>query len=375
MNKIIIIGGGFSGLSAAKQLSSSKLNPQVILIDKKEGFDFLPMLPDVIGRGIDPPFLTYKIEDISKKYGFKFINEEVISVDLERREVFSTRQNLAYDYLLIASGSETNFYGNDNIKNYAWRLDGIDDVKRIADALRKNEFDNFIVGGGGYTGVEVAANLRLFLDKIKVAKRIIIVERTPVILGPLPDWIKEYVSGNLQRLKVDIFTNSAIEKIEGGRVYLSAGLVFDNALVIWAAGVKTANFIQNLKAEKNPQGRLKVDDYLRLDDTCFAAGDAAYFSDKGIYLRMAVQFAIYEGRYAAVNIINSIKGIPLRRYRPRDLGYIIPMANNRSCGVVLGFNLKGLLPTLFHFIMCIWRSYGLKNKFGIIKGLITGGVK
>ena len=371
MKKIIIIGSGFGGLSAANSISrrlGSGLD--IILIDKKQTFDFLPTLPDTIGRGIKPQHLSYRIEDGAKKLGIRFINKEVVSLDLEQKKILTSSEALGYDYLVIASGSEANFYGNENIKKSAYTLDSVEDAKRIACALEQEEFENFIIGGGGYTGIEVATNLRLFLEKKKRDGRIIIVERAQSILGPLPARMKGYVSDNLKRLRIDVFVNSAIDRIEARKVYISEGRVFDNAFVIWAAGVKTAKFIQDLKVEKNPQGRIKVDDYLRLNDNCFAIGDVAYFSYKNIFLRMAVQFSIAQGECVANNIINIIGARKPKKYRPRDFGYIIPMANNKSCGIVLGVNLKGFLPTMLHLLMCIYRSYGLKNKLGLIEDMV-----
>jgi len=377
VTNILIIGGGFAGISAASRLSRSDLDLDIVLIDKKEAVDFLPMLPDCIGREIDPEFLSFKIENIAKKLGFKFIRGEVASIDLDRRQVLTKEQALTYDYLVIASGCETNFYGNESIRQNSLTLDSAYDAKRIVDTLRYHEFDNFIIGGGGYTGIEIAASLRVYLGKIKRASGIIIVERAGAILGSLPEWMRNYVSANLRCLNVEICPNSAIDRIDGRSVYLLGGRTFNNALVIWAAGVKTAGFIQDLRSGKNPQGRIKVDEYLRINDNCFAAGDAAFFTHKESSLRMAVQFAITQGECAALNIIKSIKGRSLKRFMPRDLGYIIPMANNRSCGMVLGVNLKGALPTALHFIMCIYRSYGMKNKFGIIRTLFKdiGGKK
>ena len=171
---------------------------------------------------------------------------------------------------------------------------------------------------------------------------------------------------------VDILTGSQIEKIEGRKVYLSGNNVFDDAMVIWAAGVKTADFIQNLKVKKNPQGRIEVDEYLRLDENSFAIGDAAYVKNKDIFLRMAVQFSIAEGECAASNIIKSIKARPLDKYKPLDMGYIIPMANNRSCGNVLGLNVTGFLATALHFMMCLYRSWTWRNRFCIVKRLLKG---
>jgi NADH dehydrogenase FAD-containing subunit len=367
--KIIIIGGGFAGLSAAERLCRSGLKLEVTLIDKKQSFDFLPLLPDCIGRRISTEFISYSIEEAGSKLGFKFLHEQVMAIDLDKREVLTNSGRLDYDYLLISSGTETNFYGNDFIKQHAYALDEANDARRIIKALKENEYDNFIVAGGGYTGIEVATNLRLYLNKHKKNGKVIIVERAPAILGPLPEWMRGYVTANLERLNIEALVNSTIDKIELPKIYLSGNRILDNAFLIWAAGVKTAKFIQDLKVEKNAQGRIKIDAYSRLNENCFVVGDAANFSYKNSFLRMAVQFAITQGDSAAANIIRNIEGLSLNEYRPQDLGYIIPMANNSSCGMVFGLSLKGLLPTIFHFIMCIYRLQGLKNKFGIIKDL------
>lgn len=370
MDRVLIIGGGFAGLSAAIRLAKSGRGLEVRIIDKKETTDFLPMLPDCIGRGINPQRLAFRIENITKKLGAKFIRGEVLSIDLDKRQVLTKEQALDYDYLIIASGSETNFYGNENIKQNALPIDSADSAKKIVETLRQNKFDNFIVAGGGYTGIEVATNLRVYLDKVRQKSKVMIVERAPAILGPLPEWMRNYAADNLKNLGIELCQNSTLEKIEGRRIYLNGKRIFNNALVIWTAGVKTAGYIDNLQLAKNPQGRIKVDEYLRVNNNCFALGDAAFFTYKESFLRMAVQFAIAQGRCAASNIVKSIKGRKLKKFIPRDLGYIIPMANNRSCGAVFGINLKGLLPSALHFLMCVYRAYGLKNKSGIIRGLL-----
>jgi len=215
----------------------------------------------------------------------------------------------------------------------------------------------------------------MFLRKKNQPGKVVIIERAPSILGPLPAWMKEYVGENLKGLEIEVLTNSSIEKIEGTNVSVAGNRMFDDALVVWAAGVKTPACVQNLPLEKNPQGRIKVNEYLQAADRCFVTGDAAYFQDKGVFLRMAVQFALTQGACAAENIVSSLKGRALRPYKHVDLGYIIPMANNRSCGSVFGVDLRGLLPTVMHFLMCAFRSYGTRNRFGILGGLIRGGVK
>jgi len=370
MRRIVIIGAGFAGMAVVGTLKHSGNDFEIVLIDKKKTSDFLPALPDTIGRSIYPKYLAFNIEQFARQQRTKFIHSQVTAVDLEKKQVFLSSLVLDYDYLVIASGSETNFYGNSNIKENAYKLNSVEDAQLIISALSGGQYSNYIICGGGYTGIQAATNLRLFLRKQKKEGRVIIVERANSILGVLPEWMKQYTLENLKKLKIEILLESSIEKIEEKKVFLSQGKVFDQALVIWAAGVKTADFIQNLDLEKNPQGRIKVDEFLRVRPDCFVVGDAANFSYKNSYLRMAVQFAIFQGSLAAENIIRSIKGGNLRKYRPIDFGYIIPMANNRSCGTIFGINLKGYLPTFFHFMMCIYRSIGLKNKLGIVKNLL-----
>ncbi|MDD5439124.1 MAG: FAD-dependent oxidoreductase [Candidatus Omnitrophica bacterium] len=369
MNKVIIIGGGFGGLTALRKLAPFKRCVDLTLVDKKTTSDFLPELPDRLGRGVRPEYLTCPLEATVKRYGQRFINEEVKGVDLEKRLVNTTGSSLAYDYLIIASGSETNFYGNGNIRGSACKLDDVADTETIYRKLKEKQYAQYIIAGGGYTGIEIASNMRLFLKKEKRHARIVIVERAPSILGPLPAWMRAYVSSNLAGLAIDIIVDSQIQKIEGDKVFLSGGRVFDGALVIWAAGVRTADFIQDLKVKKNPQGRVEVDEYLRIDERSFVVGDAAYVRQGAIVVRMAVQFAIAQADSAAKNIIRAIHGKDPRKYTAIDMGYVIPMANNRSCGNVLGMNVRGWFATLLHFLMCLYRSYSVAKGFGIFKGL------
>jgi NADH dehydrogenase len=373
--RIIILGAGFAGLSLARKLSSSGLNLDILLVDKKDVSDFLPLLPDLIGRNLHPDYLSINLEQFCRKIKCKFLLADCLGVDLTRKEVRLSRGIFAYDYLVMASGSETNFYGNEVIKNCAHTLDSVADARKIIQALKQRSYDNYIVCGGGYTGVEAATNLQVFLIKNKINKRVIIIERAPKILSMVPEWMQAYVKLNLNQLGIEIFTDSVIEKAENSSVYLNNNRSFPNAFLIWVAGVKTAAYIQDLQVEKNAQGRIKTDDFLRLNDSCFVAGDAAYFNAGGNYLRMAIQFAITQGDQAADNLIRSIKGKQLVQFKPRDLGYIIPLANNKACGQIMGFDFKGFFPLLLHYSMCIYRSYGLRSKSGILRNLLSGGVK
>ncbi|KPK97639.1 MAG: hypothetical protein AMJ95_08145 [Omnitrophica WOR_2 bacterium SM23_72] len=369
MKKVLIIGCGYGGVVAAWRLSGYRKAVSVTVIDKGRYFNFLPLLPDSIGRRTPLQYLAFPIDKLSSIYSFTFVNEEAKFLNLDKSLVMTSQRNISYDYLIIASGSETNFYGNEQIKRFAYKLDNAVDASKIVTDLKAREFDAFVIAGGGYTGIEIATNLRVYLERFGEKKRIVIVERAPSILGPLPQWMKDYVQENLDRLHIEVLTNTVIEKIEERDLTVSGGQQFTNAMLIWAAGVKTADFLQNLNCEKNPQGRVRVDARLRLKHNCFVIGDASYFQHETTNLRMAVQFAIAQGTTAASNIIRHISGLPLRPFIPKDLGYLIPMANNRCCGNVLGRDMKGKTSIALHYLMSLYRAYGIKNKWCILKSL------
>lgn len=375
MKHALIIGAGFAGISAAKALGKQRKELETLILDKNRYSNFLPLLPDLLGRGIGANLLEWELSGL-KRSGVEFLNEEAVGIDLEKKEVrTNTGKPLSYDYLIIACGSETNFYGNEAMKVSSLKMDDTLDAGRIFKRLEKDDFSHCVICGGGYTGVEIASNLRLYFEKRKKDKRIILVERAPQVLAALPHWMRSYVLDNLKRQKIEVLTDTSIVEISEQQVRLSSGAVLEDVLLIWAAGVKVADFLKGLDLEKNPQGRLQVDEYLRVNESCFVLGDAAYFRHKGSSLRMAVQFSIAEGELAAENIIRHARGEPLKRYEPLDLGFIIPMANNRSCGEVLGIRVKGVFATCLHYCMCIYRSFGLKNKRGLFVSLLRGGAR
>jgi NADH dehydrogenase len=372
MHKVAIIGAGFAGLSALSRLRREKSRLEIKVFDKKDSFDFLPLLPDSVGRGIDPGHLSCRIARLMGGYGASFIKEEVVSADLGSNRINTARASYAYDFLLISSGSQVNFFGDSRMQPQAYALNSVADARRIREALDAEDFENFIVCGGGYTGIEAATNLWLFCRRRGTGGRVFIIERSAGVLGPLPAWMKEHVTRNLASMGIEVLAGSVVEEGTGSLVRVSGGRLCEKAMLVWVPGVRCADFIQNLGVDKNPQGRIRVDEYLRCRDNVFCAGDTAFFSGGGTPLRMAVQFSISQGEAAAGNMIRSMKNLPLKKFIPRDLGYVIPLANNNSCGRVFGLDLKGLLPTLLHFLMCLYRLPCASGRIGLAGSLVSG---
>ena len=196
------------------------------------------------------------------------------------------------------------------------------------------------------------------------------VERGQVPLAALPEWVRRYALRRLRKYDIELFCDSTIVKAGERSVWLASGQTFNNALFVWSEGMSAGRHIESLAVAKNIQGRIIVDDYLSFGESCFAAGDAACILHKGQTLRMAVQFALSQGRQAAYNILRSIVKMPLKKYRPLDLGWIVPMADNRACGIALGVSLQGYWAGLLHYSFCLLRLPGLKARWGMIKDLL-----
>jgi len=370
MKKIVVIGGGFAGISALVTLRRLGKSCERVLIDKRRDAHFLPLLPDIIGRGITADALRYSLQKVCVATCSSFIHDEVTAIDFDKGEISTPHQKMGYDYVIIAGGSETNFYGNATMEERAYSLDTVDDALILRSALETMSCETAIIVGGGYTGIEIATNLWLYAKKKHRAMRIIIVERAPAIVGMIPEWMGRYVRRNLAALGIEVVTNCSLSAVEDKKATLSNGSVFEDALVIWSAGVKANSFVGSQRATQDRQGRIYVDEYMRLSNNCFIAGDAAHFALGENALRMAVQFSLAEGRAAAINIMRSMQGRPLKKYRPLDLGYIVPMANNSSCGKVLGVNVRGRTATFFHYCMCCYRLFGIKNRMRLLFDLL-----
>jgi NADH dehydrogenase len=268
--------------------------------------------------------------------------------------------------LILASGSETNFYGNDDLKRHALKLDDADDAGRITHALANDNHEHYVIGGGGYTGVETATHIRRFLQNRGVSRSVVIVELTDRILGPLPDWMKAYCLKNLRDLGIDIHLETKIEDVGTRSVSLSNGKSFSNALLIWSAGMKPPAITDSFDVSREAQGRLAVDDSLMFRPNAFAAGNTGCFKVSGECHRMSGQAAVQQGAHAAKNIVRLIRRGEPQGFKPLDMGYFVPMANWRSCGEFFGKNVTGSLGTFLHYLTSAYRAHDLLSKGGIL---------
>lgn len=372
MKRILIIGAGFAGLTAAA-IVCRRSESEVVLIDRRPTQQSLPLLPDIIGRAMPTQALCLDIARWSRRVGCRFLLQQIEEIALNQREVLcADGERLSFDALLIVSGAVPTFYGRDDLAQCAFTFNSVEAVSALGQALDKPHIKTAVVCGGGYTGIELATNIRRRWSRQGRQGEVIIVERAAALLAALPEGLRAYTRENVRRMGIIVKTGVEVKAAQGETITLSDGTTVAPGVLAWTAGMETPGFVRRLKLAQDRQGRLIVDRYLRCAETCFAAGDSAHVDTLGGgVIRMGVQFAIAQGALAGHNILVSLSQKPLRPYTPRDLGYIVPMANNHSCGMVLGATLYGGFPTLFHYLMCIYRSSSVRNMLAVTRGVLA----
>jgi len=378
---IIVAGGGFAGLEACRYLYRNRryLNEyNLILIDKKKTFDFLPLAPDVIAGWLNPKAAKLDLANFTQKLGIEFINEEIEEIDPAENILRLTGSQLIYDYAIIAVGSQVNFYGRHDLEAKCLKLNTIDDAVTIKNAIaqrnKKRQHTNIVVTGGGYTGLEVATNAHYLLSRKKLDFNILVVENRDSILTGLPERLVKIARSELNTRKIQVILKDTVTDYQNQTITLSSGRKIDDAICVWSAGVWAPQFLQKLDAEKI-KGRVKVDQHLNIvgkeHGNLFFAGDCCSFSDKktGQPLRMAVVFSLEQAKTAAKNILNLIRGKEIEEYQPRDPGYLVPLTYLKAPGIVLGRKVGSRLGFFLHYCLCVYRS-NISKKLLILKDLI-----
>ena len=380
---VVIVGGGFGGLNAARALRRAPVH--VLMLDHNNYHLFQPLLYQVATAGLEPEEIARPVRAILRRQrNFDFRLVEVSGVDFAQRRLDTSAGPVAYDFLILSHGSETNFFGLESMMQHGLGLKGIRDALRIrnhvltcfeeamleTDPERRRAKLTFIVVGGGPTGVEMAGALSELIRLVLVKDyprlnikdvRILLLEATDKILAALPERLREAAVKTLWRKWIEVRFNAVVAGYDGELVRLKSGEVIPARTVIWAAGVKA----RPLAGHKD---RFRVEPTLQLPEhgEVYIIGDAAYLEENGRPLQMVAPVAIQMGKHAARNIVRALRGQSLQPFRYRDQGTLATIGRNAAVADVYGIRAKGFLAWVLWLGIHIIQLIGFRNKVFVL---------
>jgi NADH dehydrogenase len=399
--KLIILGGGFGGLDVARSVGRSRVAREywdTLLIDKENFFQFNPLLPAVAVGAVETRHIVYPLREMARHRHIRFHKNKATQIDLERREVH-LHNNLVerFDTLVIAVGSTTNYYGVPGAAEYTRPFKTVVDamtlrarVVELFEMAEQAESDeqrrrllSFVVIGGGVTGVEVAAELLdmtrdtllpKFTSLHKSHLSVTILEGGPRLVGAARPEHSEYVRRFLERRGVHVRLNARVSQVEEKRVHLAGGDRFEGFTMVWTAGVHPPDLVRSLPLDQAPDGRVRVDEYLRPVrsdgrpvDNVYVIGDCAASPRSDGRMQPALsQTAIAMGSWVGSALVDTARERKPRPFHFRDAGYIISLGKHSSVLELFGVPLSGKLAWL------MWAGAYLVKMVGVRKQLEVG---
>jgi NADH:quinone reductase (non-electrogenic) len=369
MKRIIIAGAGFAGISAVKHMGNiagNSAESEIMIFDKNDYTTIIPSLPDVAAKRFGPNLPKADVRDLLPR-GVLFKNEEIEKIDLNTRTVSASSKDYGYDYLLLSAGSRTNFYGFNQNLNSLYVLDSLTEAQRLEEAfdryLDNKRSHTLLISGAGFTGIEIACFLKKHAEESSRIIKVILVEKADRVLGNMPAVVSGYVESLISQLGFEVVKNSSVAQFNGEDVTLETGEVFEDVFFAWTSGTKRAIEDINGGFTSLPDGRMDVNEFLQVAGytDVFAAGDCAALKSGDIYLRKAAAFAVASGATAGRNIVRSLKNMPLKRFRPIDIGWVIPLYPS-SIGKLYGIPIRGRLGLCLHYLACGYRAHDLKSR-------------
>jgi NADH dehydrogenase len=388
---VVIVGAGFAGLETARGLANAPV--RITLIDRNNHHLFQPLLYQVAIAGLLPSQVAYPVRTIFRgQKNLAFQMGEVTEINLEEKFVKMDGAAIAYDYLVVAAGARTNFFGFDTLEKHGLQLKDIEtavatrnhllsmfeSASREADPDKRKAMLTFVIVGGGPTGVETAGSLseliahvmrkdypRLGLKEAKV----ILLEAGPNLIASYPGELREATLRLLRDKNVEVRLNTMMKGFTGQRVKLGDGSAIFAHTLIWTAGAKAAEIVDSLPLEKGSMGRVRIEPTLNLPrfPEAFIVGDAAFLTNgDGQPLPMLSTVAIQQGKAAAKNIRLMIQGREPVAFRYKDPGLLATIGRNAAVARIFGVSFSGFIAWVIWVFLHIYRIIGFRNRLVVM---------
>lgn len=391
---VLIIGGGFGGLECAKALAKRKSPVEITLIDRNNHHLFQPLLYQVASAGLSPADIAIPIRAVLSRFrNIRVVMGTVTDVRLDAQCVeLDDGQSLSYDYLLVAAGARSHYFGNDHWAAHSVGLKSIEDAVEIRRRVlwcferaerepnpeRRRRLLTFVVIGAGPTGVELAGALselsrRVLAQDYRSVRaedtRVILIEQAPRVLPPFHASLSEHAKQELEGLHVEVRTGTAVCDVQPGRVVIE-GEVFESETVMWTAGVAPVGLAGQLGTPLE-RGRLKVGPDCSVPgyDRVFAVGDIAHqLGQDGKPLPGVSPVAMQQGRYVARIISQDVDrpGAERPGFRYFDKGAMATIGRSRAVLDVKGFRCTGFVAWLGWLVVHLFYLVGFKNRVSVL---------
>lgn len=386
--RLVIVGGGFAGLKLSTKLSGSDF--QVVLIDKNNFHQFQPLFYQVATSGLEPSSISFPLRKIFQKSRNVIIRiAEVTAVDCEKKEIITSIGTIPYDYLVIATGATTNFYGMNQIRENAIPMKSVVEALKLRNTLLQNFEDalneqppddleglmNIVVVGGGPTGVEISGTLaemkRSVLPKDYPElnfnnMQIYLLEAGSKLLNGMTEHSSAKAMEYLEKLGVKLWLNAQVSSFDGRIVTIHSGKTIRSNTLVWAAGV-TCNILNGIPGEAIMRGnRIKVDRCNRVEgcEGVFALGDIAYMQE-GAYPNghpQTAQPAIQQAMLLSGNIKRIEKGQTPRPYSYFNKGSMATVGRNLAVVDLPFMTFQGFFAWLIWMFVHLMAIVGVKNR-------------
>ncbi|MGH9441664.1 MAG: NAD(P)/FAD-dependent oxidoreductase [Thermoanaerobaculia bacterium] len=387
---VVIVGGGFAGLSAAKALRGSTLG--VTLVDRRNHHLFQPLLYQVATAELNPSDIAAPIRHVLRRErNLEVLLAEVKSVDVAARKLRIDGGEIAYDRLIVASGATHSYFGHPEWERFAPGLKDLDDAiairarvlsafesaEREEDPAARAEWLTFAIVGGGPTGAELAGALAEIARGVMAGDfrridprraQILLIEGADRILGTFPPELSEKARRELERLGVEVRTQAAVTQIDE-RGVVAGGVRIAARTVLWAAGVAASPLARSLVAPLDRSGRVEITPELTVPgrDDVFVVGDLATLTQAGRPVFGQAPAAMQAGRHAARNVIRAEAGLPLRPFHYIDKGSFAVIGRGYAVGTIANrVRLSGLAGWWMWVGIHIYYLIGFRNRLLVL---------
>lgn len=402
--RILILGGGFGGMSVALELEKQLKNQEdlsVLVIDRDNSMLFTPLLWPVANGTASPNSVVVPIRSFQPSRNFHVLHAHIEKIDLENRVVYAaTAEPRPYDILVIALGSVTQVPDLPGLRQRALLfaspadaltlrnrlIDTIELAHRTSDPAEKRRCLTFVVGGGGDTGVEVAATIHDYLNSGFLAEypwlagerfRVVVVGRAERLIPTSSPKVSRAVQRALERKGIEVQTGTAIISVTDTAVYTSQGEI-PTRTIFWAAGITAPEVVRALSVEQARNGAIIVDDHMRIPShpEVYVIGDSSwgYDAETGDPLPPTAQAAEQQGRYVARTIATQLRDKEARPYSFSPRGHLVLLGRHSGVAQVGKFTLSGFPAWLMWHVYYVWHIPSWRNRIHLLTDWLLAAI-